>query len=124
MLACDAWRASAFALQGDAANLVDPILGEGIRYAVMSGVLAAQSIAQLCGEETFRGCDSIYSERLHTLVTPELDTLFHLAMPNYQDAPQWFYSRFICDGYSHPAFYSKLAQLQRQGGRSLQAWRP
>jgi flavin-dependent dehydrogenase len=34
-------------LVGDAGHLVDPLLGEGIYYAVRSGQLAAQSVAQM-----------------------------------------------------------------------------
>ena len=35
-------------LVGDAAQLVDPILGEGIRYAIQSGRLAADVVSALC----------------------------------------------------------------------------
>lgn len=34
-------------LVGDAAHLVDPVLGEGIKYAIQSGQLAADVVAQL-----------------------------------------------------------------------------
>ena len=36
-------------LVGDAGHLVDPLLGEGIYYAVRSGQLAAQSVAEMLG---------------------------------------------------------------------------
>lgn len=39
-------------LAGDAAALVDPLLGEGIYYAVRSGQLAAQTIARALADET------------------------------------------------------------------------
>lgn len=39
-------------LAGDAAALVDPLLGEGIYYAVRSGQLAAQTIARALAHDT------------------------------------------------------------------------
>lgn len=38
-------------LVGDAAQLVDPVLGEGIRYAIQSGHLAADVVSALCVPE-------------------------------------------------------------------------
>ncbi len=38
-------------LVGDAAQMVDPVLGEGIRYAIQAGRLAADVISALCAPE-------------------------------------------------------------------------
>lgn len=56
-------------LVGDAAGLVDPLLGEGIRYAITSGRLAARAIARddLSGYE-----DAIWREIGHDLATAGL----------------------------------------------------
>lgn len=53
-------------LVGDAAGLVDPLLGEGIRYAIASGRLAAEAIARdnLAGYEA-----TVWQEIGHSLAT-------------------------------------------------------
>jgi flavin-dependent dehydrogenase len=51
-------------LAGDAAGLMDPLLGEGIRYAVKSGQLAAQAILS--------GDLSGYSSRIHREIGDDL----------------------------------------------------
>ena len=56
-------------LVGDAGGLVDPLLGEGIRYAIVSARLAAQAIVKgdLTGYET-----AIWREIGHSLATADL----------------------------------------------------
>lgn len=57
-------------LVGDAAGLADPLLGEGIFYALLSGWYAAEAIAQ-----TLRGGPHpgpTYQARLHRFVGPEM----------------------------------------------------
>jgi flavin-dependent dehydrogenase len=70
-------------LVGDAAGLVDPLLGEGIRYAITSGRLAAQAIAQddLSGYE-----DAIWKEIGHNLATAGLvaSTYYRIPRLSYQ----------------------------------------
>ncbi|MCS7284145.1 MAG: geranylgeranyl reductase family protein [Hydrogenobacter thermophilus] len=51
-------------LVGDAANLTDPLLGEGIYYAVLSGKLAVQAIAESPSEPL-----ALYRELLKGLVS-------------------------------------------------------
>jgi flavin-dependent dehydrogenase len=64
------------ALVGDAAGLVDPLLGEGIRYAIISARLAAAAIAgdDLSGYEA-----KIWREIGHSLATAGL-----IAQTNYR----------------------------------------
>lgn len=57
-------------LVGDAANLVDPLTGEGIRHAILSGKIAAECILKskeyLYSREIYRkiGKDLIWAKRL------------------------------------------------------------
>ncbi len=63
-------------LVGDAAGLVDPLLGEGIRYAMISGRLAAEAIAR----DDLSGYDqAVWRAVGHSLATAgEVARIFHL----------------------------------------------
>jgi len=63
-------------LVGDAAGLVDPLLGEGIRYALASGRLAAEAIAR----DDLSGYDqAVWRKVGHSLATAgEVARIFHL----------------------------------------------
>lgn len=65
-------------LVGDAAGLVDPLLGEGIRYAITSSRLAARAIAQddLSGYE-----NAIWKEIGHGLATAGLAASTYYRIP-------------------------------------------
>jgi flavin-dependent dehydrogenase len=54
-------------LLGDAAGLVDPLTREGIFYALLSGEMAAQSIAQGGNDPTW-----CYRSRVNDMIVPEL----------------------------------------------------
>lgn len=56
-------------LVGDAANLVDPWLGEGLYYAIASGRMAAESI--IVSERENREDLSHYSSLIHSTFTPQ-----------------------------------------------------
>jgi geranylgeranyl reductase family protein len=56
-------------LIGDAANLADPWLGEGIYYAVKSAQIAADVL--IAGHETAHMDFSIYTDRIHKEITNE-----------------------------------------------------
>jgi len=56
-------------LVGDAANLVDPWLGEGLYYALASGRMAAESI--ILSERENRNDLSHYSNLIHNIFTPQ-----------------------------------------------------
>jgi len=65
-------------LVGDAAGLVDPLLGEGIRYALTSGRLAAEAIlnGDLSGYER-----SVWREIGHSLATASLAASLFYRLP-------------------------------------------
>ena len=70
-------------LVGDAAGLLDPLIGEGIRYAIVSGRLAAEAIAadSLAGYEA-----AIWREIGHSLATAGMvaNTYYRLPRLSYQ----------------------------------------
>lgn len=70
-------------LVGDAAGLLDPLIGEGIRYAIISARLAAEAIAadDLAGYEA-----AIWSEIGHSLATAGMvaNTYYRLPRLSYQ----------------------------------------
>lgn len=107
-------------LVGDAANLVDPVMGEGIRYALQSGALAADVITGLKGAgpvkalepdgpSSSNGTCRIYQNLIHRDIGRDLDILYRLALPVYQEAPGFFYRKFIWEGRSYLEFYRRLA---------------
>lgn len=57
-------------LVGDAANLADPWLGEGIYYALSSARIAAEEIALQLNNSSFHGQD--YTLRIHTEISIQL----------------------------------------------------
>jgi geranylgeranyl reductase family protein len=56
-------------LVGDAAGLMDPLMGEGIRHAVDSGKLAAESLGQAC---SLMGHPRGYAQRVHREIGRDL----------------------------------------------------
>ncbi|HSR33304.1 MAG TPA: geranylgeranyl reductase family protein [Anaerolineae bacterium] len=70
-------------LVGDAAGLVDPLIGEGVRYAIVSARLAAKAIARddLLGYE-----EAVWRDIGHGLATAGLvaNTYYRLPMLSYQ----------------------------------------
>ncbi|MGE0705572.1 MAG: hypothetical protein AB7P22_16725, partial [Vicinamibacterales bacterium] len=86
-------------LAGDAASLVDPILGEGIRFAVISGGLAAK----LVHEHFESGADisTVYQQEIARLLGRSLDRLLRFVSPVFLQAPDFYYRRFIREGNSY-----------------------
>lgn len=70
-------------LTGDAAGFADPITAEGISNAILSGVLAAESLieAQLDSSET----EKIYNNKLNEVLIPELKTGKYLSKLFYEN---------------------------------------
>ena len=68
-------------LVGDAAHLVDPVLGEGIYYAILSGRMAARSISDWMGKKTtdLRS----YDERIAEDMYPEFRVAARMAWTLY-----------------------------------------
>jgi geranylgeranyl reductase family protein len=74
-------------LVGDAAGLVDPFLGEGIYYAIWSGGLAAEAVADFIK----RGKPLIYyQETVHREILPELRIAHRIARIVY-NLPRFVY---------------------------------
>jgi len=74
-------------LTGDAAALVDPFLGEGIYYAILSGQLAARAIlsAERNGGDLVR-----YQTAISTEITPELEAAGRLSRLAHRLPWLWF----------------------------------
>ncbi len=54
-------------LAGDAAGLVDPLTGEGIAYALESGVYAAQAASEVLGRQAPGRAELVYRKKLQPL---------------------------------------------------------
>ncbi|MFW9890281.1 MAG: NAD(P)/FAD-dependent oxidoreductase [Candidatus Thorarchaeota archaeon] len=63
-------------LVGDAAGFVDPMMGEGIAYAMKSGVYAADIIARAAESDRY---DNHYLEQYHRLCKKEFEANFAMA---------------------------------------------
>jgi geranylgeranyl reductase family protein len=108
-------------LVGDAANLVEPIMGEGIRFALQSGSLAANVIISLIQGwpvadiqpeyVTWKnGACRVYQELIHQGFGYDMDILYRYALPIFLDAPEFFYRKFITQGYSYSKYFLKIAE--------------
>lgn len=108
-------------LVGDAANLVDPIMGEGIHFALMSGTLAAEVIAGLMSVGSNataefpippwgKGDCRIYQSLIHTGIGRNLDNLRRFVQYIFLDAPEFFYRKFVLDGLNYAQMAQGLAQ--------------
>jgi geranylgeranyl reductase family protein len=99
-------------LVGDAAHLVDPIMGEGLGRALKSGVLAADSIALLLGANTGENADCpdfmrsirscrLYQHRVEQEIIADLEAIYRLILPVYVNAPEAFYRQFVLEGRNY-----------------------
>ncbi|MEW6724497.1 MAG: geranylgeranyl reductase family protein [Bacillota bacterium] len=105
-------------LAGDAAGLADPLTGEGIRYALVSGRLAALAAVRICG-----GCNAArvigeYDEGCQEIVR-DLRAALMIAFSFF--AMPAFSHRVL---FHHPAFFARLLSvLQGENSyRQLLAW--
>lgn len=80
-------------LAGDAAGLVDPVTGEGISYAIRSGLLAADSVLEALGS-AHPALDS-YSRRIRTGLLPDIRLAAIFARLLYA-LPSVSYRLFTC----------------------------
>lgn len=113
-------------LVGDAACLVNPITGEGIRYALQSGRMAAETILALAGraggqdgqpvaaDAEGAGCE-IFERRIHQTIGRELELLRLFALPVFLEAPELFYRKFILEGRDIVATCRNLADRVAAG---------
>lgn len=95
-------------LVGDAACLMDPLTGEGIYYAVRSGMLAAEAI--LRSKEKGECPAAFYNERVHEIILEDLKWALHISRVIY---------RFPKISYRTLKRYPELATLcaQALGGQ-------
>lgn len=104
-------------LVGDAASLVDPILGEGIRFALASGAIAAAVICE--GLENGPVEDGLeYSRRVHRTIGVELDRLRRFILPIFLQRPANFFRTFFEGDQS----YSALARALDSRFPSADPW--
>jgi geranylgeranyl reductase family protein len=74
-------------LTGDAACLVDPLLGEGIYYAIQSGQMAAQAILT---DGSRNGDLSSYQAAVSRAIIPELEAAGRLSRTAHRAPWLWF----------------------------------
>jgi len=108
-------------LAGEAACMVDPFNGEGIRFAMISGVMAAESIARALHGDT--GALENYSERLQREIGREMSLAGAMARRFYapagdHSAPRGqnplyaeLFSRLVCGDISYQKFFMASAFL-------------
>jgi flavin-dependent dehydrogenase len=108
-------------LAGDAANLVDPITGEGIRFALLSGMLAAETILSVTRgaaerirpalTESAKAAGGLaYERKVHHAIGREMEIRRLFALPVFLEAPDLFYRKFVLEGRDLAATYRNLAE--------------
>ena len=111
-------------LVGDAANLVDPFMGEGIYYAIRSSQIAAATVVDAFKEGRI-SC-SLYQERITQEMYPEFRAaeklarlcytfpqLWYEAMQRYPEVSRWFYE--VLQGLeSYPGLLRRLKSEVRR----------
>jgi len=103
-------------LVGDAAGLVDPLLGEGIPYAIRSGQLAAQAIA---GHGEGRGAARIYAQALKSEFGRHFTTAGAIAALVFR-FPTWGFS-LLRNHRLIAAFYHRVFS-GRESYHALWSW--
>jgi geranylgeranyl reductase family protein len=107
-------------LIGDAARLVDPISGEGVRYAMQSGSLASDVVSSLLDMKPLDladydippsdlECCRVYQHLIHQGIGKHLDSLRRYIQPIFLDNPEFFYRKFIQRGQSYAGLAQRLA---------------
>lgn len=96
-------------LVGDAARLVDPIIGEGIRYALQSGGMAARAVLDcLAGADPPEGMrytgsagpgrpsmGERYQWEVRQRILPKLDWIWRFGLTAFLGDPSFFYGQFV-----------------------------
>lgn len=111
-------------LVGDAASLVDPIMGEGIRFALRSGALAAQVLGHLLGikpsgeigaqlDLDVADCH-VFSELVREKIENEFEGLHRFIGPLFFSQPEFFYRKFFLEGQSYFQLAHQLTQQMAQ----------
>jgi len=105
-------------LAGDAAGLADPITGEGIRYALESGVLAADAVLESLSETRGKSGNltATYVPSIRDGIGKHLDAIRRFAVPVYRKSPEFFYRKFFLTGGTYGTAFRNLAR--RMAGQS------
>ena len=86
-------------LAGDAASLVDPVTGEGIRFALQSGRMAAEVIRDILHGAVHGDNEAPdfrrYQERMNSLVENTLEPLARFSYLPFMQAPEYYYRTFV-----------------------------
>jgi flavin-dependent dehydrogenase len=85
-------------LAGDAASLVDPVTGEGIRFALGSGTTAARTICDIIANPEDPADCRLYQQRIYNSISQTLEPLHRFATLPFREAPEYYYRRFITGG--------------------------
>lgn len=95
-------------LAGDAASLVNPVSGEGIRFAMWSGKIAAETVLELMSgqpDDSANAWDcSRYTKKVYTTMTQSLDHCLRFAALPFTQAPDLYYQRFILQSSGNPHY--------------------
>lgn len=85
-------------LTGDAAALVDPVTGEGIRHALHSGKIAGEVIENvMAGKIKIEVVSETYQKMIHKGIGKELNFKLSFAVLAFHHAPEMFYKTFAKD---------------------------
>ncbi|HMQ18737.1 MAG TPA: hypothetical protein PKC77_06250 [Sphingopyxis sp.] len=95
-------------LVGDAASLVEPILGEGIRFAMASGAIAADVIGEKLGGKLADDDGLAHSRRVHREIGRDLDRLRRFVLPIFLRSPETFFRRFLVEEGNYMALAAEL----------------
>jgi geranylgeranyl reductase family protein len=96
-------------LVGDAAGLVNPVTGEGIRYALLSGKIAAQTIINNARE---KNClvSSLYQKQIHEDIGKELKNVLFFIVPPFLYHPEMFYRNFVKRNLNQTFYHHKIVK--------------
>lgn len=112
-------------LVGDAAGFADPVTGEGISFAIRSGLMAAQALID--GDLEEESVRRLYPTFLNATILPELRTGRWLARLLY-DIPRlraWVFSRggqHLCEAVTDVMAGTRRYQDLRVSPRTLVRW--
>lgn len=86
-------------LTGDAAALVDPVSGEGIRFALHSGEIAASVITDALRNKDVESSNESVSDKYQTVINNEIEkelkTRLTFASLAFHNNPDMFYNVFV-----------------------------
>lgn len=89
-------------LMGDAASLVDPSCGEGIRYALLSGQLAAQRAIELALHTEFDSQGfQLYQQRLYDIILNAFTFKRKFLLLAFLQAPNYYFRQAVSRNFGY-----------------------